>query len=105
MATPATQQVYDDFYSGATPLANAVVSAILNADLATSISTGVAIVPTLQSTTTDANGHWFLNLVPTTDLSPTGLTYCVTTPFRTYNIIVGAAGPYRSTAAGTIVAR
>src|SRR5437762_1753586 len=98
------QYVYDYILddSGA-PISGAKVTAILNGSFVTSISPQVTIQPIQRETTTDGNGFWQLSLIPNTNLSPANTTYRIQTPFRSYDITVGASGPFQSTSTGTLV--
>lgn len=84
-------------------LANARVSITLNTDQATSITPQVVLQAVEVVVTTDANGYWQASLVSNTNISPANTLYNVRTPVYTYQITVGTAGPYQSTAVGTIV--
>src|SRR6266850_2352625 len=98
------QSVYDYVLdSTGTAVPNVTVIAVLNGDFVTSISPQVLVQPTQLNATTDANGFWQMSLIPNTNLSPANTTYTIRTPFRSYDIQVGPAGPYQSTSLGTLV--
>ena len=69
----------------------------------TTISPLTVLTTTQQQTTTDGNGYWQFSLVPNGNISPANTVYTVQTPAGTYDITLGATGPYQSTALGTIV--
>jgi hypothetical protein len=73
-------RVYGFIHSlGAEGLTDVIVSAsILTAPL---MHDGVVISPYSVSTTTDSTGYWHLDVIPNTDLTPTGTTY----DFTIYN--------------------
>jgi hypothetical protein len=99
-----TVAVYDYLLNeSGQPMPNQLVTIHIDTASATTITPLTQIGPKGSlSTTTDKNGYWTVNLIPNGNISPAGTTYVVETPSRSYRIVVGAAGPYQSTAPGTL---
>src|SRR5215469_2849561 len=91
--TVTTRQVFDYLYSTS---GKAIVGAQVNVILAfngASVTSPVVNVGELQqSTTTDQNGFWQLNLIPNDTITPSRTLYSVTTPASTYDISVPSGG-------------
>jgi hypothetical protein len=102
--TVATVVLFDYLTANGTATPNARVSVILNAAKpATAISPLVTLTTTQWFTTTDPNGYWQFSLPSNTNISPANTYYTVSTPDGSYDVTLGATGPYQSTALGTIV--
>lgn len=103
--TVASVVVFDYVYDTAgKAVSGARVQSTLNFNQSTLSSPAVSIGPIQQSTTTDSNGYWQLNLVPNVSIGPANTTYTIQTPYNAYDIsIPSGAGPFQSTAAGVIV--
>jgi hypothetical protein len=104
MPGPAVVTVFDDLYdSQGNPLADETIHIRLNTNQATSITPLTILSPTQVTVTTNSAGRWTTTLVPNTNISPANTLYNVSTSLYSYDITVGATGPYQSTAVGTIV--
>jgi hypothetical protein len=100
----ATVTLFDYLTSNGTAVPNARVSVMLNSTKpATAITPLVTLMQTQWFTTTDPNGYWQFLLPSNTNISPANTYYTVSTPDGSYDVTLGATGPYQSTAAGTIL--
>jgi hypothetical protein len=96
--------LFDYLTANGTAIPNARVSVVLNSTKpATAISPLVTLALTQWFTTTDPNGYWQFSLPSNTNISPANTYYTVSTPDGSYDVTLGATGPYQSTALGTII--
>jgi len=84
--TVPTVAVYDYLFNDAgKPLVGQVITVHLDTAVGTTLAPVVEVVPKgVLSVVTDANGYWTVPLVPNGNISPSGSTYVVETPFRSY---------------------